>query len=97
MPIHSGIKHLATLISNKSRIQPFCAVVETSVTLLGGQVDILDAPREVNLLHRYSLLHFDDPELLVAICQQVIQLDLVLVLACPEDSPGNWTIEGTGS
>lgn len=87
--IHSGIRHLVTLISNKSRIQPFCAVVET---LLGILVIILDAPWEVNIL-----LHSDDPEILVAICQQVVQLDLVLFLTCPEDSPGSWTVEGTWS
>lgn len=95
--IYSGIRHLATLISNKSRIQPFCGVVETSATLLSSQVNMLWAPREVNLLRRYPLLRLDDPKLLVAICQQVVQLDLVLFLGCPVDSPGSWTDEGTGS
>lgn len=89
--------HLATLIANKSGIQAFGTVAETSVTLLGSQVNKPDAPRERNLLHAYALLHFDDPELLVAICQQVVQLDLVLFLPCPEDSPGSRTMEGAGS
>lgn len=84
-----------TLISKKSGIQPFCVVVETSLTLQAIQVIILHAPREVKVLHRYSLLHFEDPEILIAICQQVVQLDLVLFLTCPEDSPGSWTVEGT--
>lgn len=95
--IHSGIRHLVTLISNKSGIQPFCVVVETSLTLLAAQVITLHAPREFSILHRYSPLHFEDPEILIAICQQVVQLDLVLFLPCPEDSPGCWTVEDTWS
>lgn len=93
----SRIRHLGTLISNKSGIQPSCTVVETSVTLLGSQVKILDSPREVNLLHRYALLHFADTELLVEVCKQVVQLVLVLFLACPDGSAGSWTTECTGS
>lgn len=85
-----------SLISNKSEIHKFCAMVETRVTPLAREISVLDAPREAKLLHRYPLLHFNDPEFLVAIVQQVLQPDRVLFLPCPEDSPGSGSDEGTG-
>lgn len=97
MQNHTEIRHLGTLVSNKSRIQPFCAVVEISITLQDSKVNVLDPLREVKLLPWYSVFHFNDPEIFIAICQHVLQLDHVLFLPCPKDSPGSWSDEGAGS